>query len=176
MLLYRFVTWITECPFFNFIAGACSMSTLFAIVKFLTLHRKETNSAQKRSCPETVQIIEALTDAINKNKILWIPCDIDDFQTRFEIQTLNVDSSRSFFCFISTNNKEKNISMSFYLISLNAEYRLYGTADFFSNDYRLIASSRTTPKLLELVDTLPSTKQISDDEFLKIILRQIKQS
>ena len=164
--MYEIATWFTECPYFNLIAGICSIISTVAIIKFVC--RRKTKPIT--STDTAAKIVNSLIEMAEKYTDFWLSFGKDDLDKFPDLEGQRIDFSHSFFIMIDHSTDLP----VFALIKTSKDIRLYGCLDKIKSSYRLLTTSSDTPALEKLLDLASAVQDLSNDEFSKQILSKLK--
>lgn len=164
--MYEIATWFTECPYFNLIAGICSIVSTVAIINFVYFRKAKPVTSAKVAA----EIVGILFEMAEKNTNFWLPFGKDDLDKFSDLEGQKIDYSHSFFIII---NHSVHLPV-FALIKTSKDLRLYGCLDMIKSSYRLLATSSDTPALEKLLASASAVQDLSNDEFSKQILSKLK--
>lgn len=164
--MYEIATWFTECPYFNLIAGICSIVSTIAIINFVYFRKaKPVTSAKVAS-----EIVDILIEMAEKYTDFWLSFGKDDLDKFPDLEGQRIDYSHSFFIMIDHSTDLP----VFAFIKTSKDLRLYGCLDMIKSSYRLLTTSSDTPALEKLLASASAVQDLSNDEFSKQIISKLK--
>lgn len=164
--MYEFVTWFTECPYFNLIASICSIGSAVAIINFLYFRKPKPVTTTK----DATEIVNILIRMTEKFSDFWLPFGTDDLDQFPDLEGQKIDYPHSFFI-MPDHSMELPV---FALVKTSKDLRLYGCLDMIKSSYRLITTSSNTPTLENLLVLASAVEDLSDEEFSEQILSKLK--
>lgn len=166
MLLYKFVTWFTDCPYFNFITGWCGIISAATLINFFYFHKpsgiKDTKTAS--------EIVNTLVECNFEKDFIITLLETEDLAALPHLKGQTVDRQKSF------SVMQSKSPIGFRIVKTQNTILLYGTLNCFGSPYRLITTSSSTRQLKKLLKKCSefANSEVSDKDFLENILSGIK--
>lgn len=168
--MYELITWFTDCAYFNFIAGVCSMASLLTLIKLLKFNKLINPVMSAREAELIINKLIAYSKTASKQ--FWFSLDENVNLSFTKLNKNKINFSLSFQCFLS--NKTDTYMMFIILTSNDIQY-LYGCLDYTKSDMRLITTSKINPSLTNIMNLEEITLNMSDKEFSKELIRKIQE-
>ena len=134
---------------------------MIAIINFLYFKKPKV----KLNASEAQKIIDLLLNHAASNPDIFVRMETEELNDFPHLKGKHVDLLHSFHILFKKNH------MCFAIVKTNSELWLYATLDVVQSSYRLIATNKTNPDWEKLLSYATTTNDLSDEDFLKEILR-----